>query len=326
MMTSTSGSWKRRLGEVALWTGASSLVLTAHLAAAAVLLRHDTEESGDLAPPAAIMIELAAEPEAAATGETIVSEETQDSLEVKSEQTEPVEQGELIPEARPVPETEPTPEPQPEPPLETAMLKPEPPPIEQPPEPVQETTQTIPQEKPEPVEQPVEEQLAMLEHVEVPLPAMRPRPEQSKPEIAKKPEPKTERKAEPRKPKPQPPAAKAAVQAKAEVQESTRTAAAATSSVTGTSSVSPAKWQAKLASHLARQRGKCPANGRGSTAYVSFRIDTSGNLSGVSLARSSGFGDFDDYMVDLVRRASPVPPPPSGIGNKVTVPLGYRNC
>ncbi|WP_312222081.1 TonB family protein [Rhizobium rhizoryzae] len=322
MMTSTAGRWKRRLGEAALWTGASSLVLTAHLAAAAVLLRHEPEESGDLAPPAAIMIELAAVPEAAATEETVVSEETQDSLEVKTEQSEPVEQAELTPDAQPVPEPEPTPEPPAEQPLETAMLKPEPPPIEEKPEPVQETTQTIPQEIPEPVEQPAEQQLTMLEHVEVPLPAARPAPETPKPVVTQKPEKKVEQ----RKPKPQPPAAKAAVQAKADVQESTRTAAAATSSATGTSSVSPAKWQAKLAAHLARQRGKCPANGRGSTAYVSFRIDGGGNLSAVSLARSSGFGDFDDYMVDLVRRASPVPPPPSGIGNKVTVPLGYRNC
>ncbi|MCJ8507653.1 TonB family protein [Rhizobium lemnae] len=307
MMTSTAGRWKRRLGEAALWTGAGSLVLTAHLAAAAVLLRHEPEESGDLAPPAAIMIELAAVPEAAATEETVVSEDTQDSLEVKTEQSEPVEQAELTPDAQPVP-------------------KPEPPQIEEKAEPVQETTQTIPQEILEPVEQPVEQQLTIFEHAEVPLPTARPSPVTPRPVVAQKPEPKPEKKVEQRQPKPQPPAAKAAVQAKADVQESTRTAAAATSSTTGTSSVSPAKWQAKLAAHLARQRGKCPANGRGSTAYVSFRIDGGGNLSAVSLARSSGFGDFDDYIVDLVRRASPVPPPPSGIGNKVTVPIGYRNC
>lgn len=322
MMSSTSIGWKRRLGEITLWAGASSLVLTAHLAAAAVLLRHEPEDAGDNAPPAAIMIELAPEPEAAATDESVISEQTQDSVEVKSEQSEPVEEAELTPEPQPAPSIEPTPEPTPEPPLETAMVQPEPPPLEEMPEPVQETTQTIPEQIPEPVE----EQLTMLEHVEVPLPAVRPAPVPPKPEVAKRPEPKPEKKAEQRKPKPQPPAAKAAIQAKAEVQESTRTAAAATSSAVGTSSASPARWQAKLAAHLARQRGKCPANGRGSTAYVNFRIDASGNLTGVSLARSSGFGDFDDYMVDLVRRASPVPAPPAGIGNKVTVPLGYRNC
>lgn len=298
-----------RLGEVSLWAGACGVVLAAHLAAATVLLQEEPEETGDLSPPAAIMIELAAEPEAAVTDDTVISEQIQDAQEVKTDQQEPVEQADV--------------EPEPQPPVETAQAEPdpEPQPVE---EPAPEMTQTIPEE-PEPVEKPAEEQLAMLEHVEVPLPVVRPPPVEDKPEAAEKEEPK-KKVVERRKPKPQPPESKAAVQAKADVNQANRTAAAATSSSTGGSSISPARWQSKLAAHLARQRGKCPAAGRSSTAYVTFRIDDSGNLSGVSLSRSSGYSDFDRYMVDLVRRASPVPPPPAGIGNKVTVPLGYKNC
>ena len=317
-------SRRARLGEAALWTSACLVVLTAHLAAAAVMLRQEPSDDADASPPAAIMIELAPEPEAAVTEETVVSEEIQDSQEVKSETVEPVEE----PPPEPVPTPEPVVEPVPDPPKEVAEVPPEQPLIDEPEpeEPVQETTQTIPEDVPEPVEEPVE-QLALLDNVEVPLPVIRPE-EIEEPKEVKKEEPKEIKKkvAERPKPKPPAPAAKAAEQAKAEVRQSDRTAAAANSNSPAGSSVSPARWQSKLAAHLGRQRGKCPAAGRGSTAYVTFRIDGSGNLSSVSLARSSGYGDFDQYMVDLVRRASPVPPPPPGIPGKVTVPLGYRNC
>lgn len=320
-----------KLGEAALWSSACTVVLAAHLAAAAVMLREEPVESADAAQPAAIMIELAPEPEAVETEETQVSEETQDSQEVKSETTEPVK------EPPPEPVAEPAPEPPPQPPEEVAETKEPPPPepvIEEPKpeEPVEETTQAIPEKPPEPIEEPVDEtaeqQLALLQNVEVPLPVVRPpEVEEPKPEtVQEKPKPVEKKVVRAQKPKPQSPAAKAAQQAKAEVQQSNRTAAAATSTSLGGSSISPARWQTKLAAHLGRQRGRCPAAGRGSTAYVTFRIDDGGNLSAVSLARSSGFGDFDSYMVDLVRRASPVPPPPAGIGNKVTVPLGYKNC
>jgi protein TonB len=316
-----------RFGEAALWSSACVVVLAAHLAAGAAMLRQDPVEDAEAAPPAAIMIELAAEPEAAAVDETLIATDQQDSQEVKSESVEPVE------EPPPEPVQQPVNEPEPQPPEEVAEL-PEPPPPEEPvvedipEEPVQEITQTIPEEPPEPVDLPAQEQLAALENVEVPLPSVRPDVIEEKKEEAKKEDPKPVQKkvAERPKPKPPAPAAKAAQQAKAEVQQSNRTAAPATSNSLAGSSMSPARWQTRLAAHLGRQRGKCPAAGRGSTAYVTFRIDGGGNLAGVSLARSSGYADFDQYMVDLVRRASPVPPPPPGIGNKVTVPLGYRNC
>ena len=321
-----------KLGEVALWSSACTVVLAAHLAAAAVMLREEPVESADAAQPAAIMIELAPEPEAAETEETLVSEETQDSQEVKSETTEPVK------EPPPEPVTEPAPEPPPQPPEEVAETKEPPPPepvIEEPKpeEPVEETTQAIPEKPPEPIEEPVDEtaeqQLALLQNLEVPLPVVRPpEVEEPKPEtVQEKPKPVEKKVVRAQKPKPQSPAAKAAQQAKAEVQQSNRTAAAATSTSLGGNSISPARWQAKLYAHLSRQRGgRCPAAGRGNTVYVSFRIDEVGNISAVSLAKSSGHADFDSYMVDLVRRAPPGPPPPPGISNKVLVPLISKNC
>ncbi|WP_234905883.1 TonB family protein [Affinirhizobium pseudoryzae] len=316
-------SRRARLGEAALWTCACVVVLTAHLAAAAVMLREEPSADADASPPAAIMIELAPEPEAAVTEETVVSEEMQDSQEVKSDTVEPVEE----PPPDPVPTPDPVVEPVPDPPKEVTEATPEEPVIEEPePEEPVQTAKTIPEDVPEPIKEPVE-QLALLDNVDVPLPVIRPE-EIEEPKEVRKEEPKPVKKkvAERPKPKPPAPAAKAAEQAKAEVRQSDRTAAAANSNSPAGSSVSPARWQSKLAAHLGRQRGKCPAAGRGSTAYVTFRIDGSGNLSGVSLSRSSGYGDFDQYMVDLVRRASPVPPPPPGIPGKVTVPLGYRNC
>ncbi|WP_377298593.1 energy transducer TonB [Rhizobium sp. SGZ-381] len=319
-----------KLGEAALWSGACATVLAAHLAAASVMLREEPEDTAEASQPAAIMIELAPEPEATQTDETLVAEDQQDSEEVKSDTTQPVD------EPLPEPVVEPAPEPPPEPPQEVAET-PEPPPepvMEEPKpeEPVKEVTETIPEKPPEPIEetvdQPAEQQLALLQNVEVPLPVVRPpEVEEQKPEITEeKPKPVEKKVVRAEKPRPKPPASKAAQQAKAEVQQSDRTAAAATSTSLGGSSLSPARWQTKLAAHLGRQRGRCPATGRGSTAYVTFRIDDGGNLSAVSLARSSGYSDFDNYMVELVRRASPVPPPPAGIGNKVTVPLGYKNC
>ncbi|MCO5732889.1 energy transducer TonB [Rhizobium sp. SSA_523] len=328
-MTPLEKSRRARLGEGALWTGACLAVLTAHLAAAAVMLRQEPIEAADAAPPAAIMIELAPEPEAAAVDETVVSEELQDSQEVVSETTTPVEE----PPPEPVPE--PTPEPLPEPPKEVVEPPPEPPVPEEevtPEEVVEPPAPTVPEQPPEPKPEPepqpeAVEQLTLLDNVEVPLPTVRP-PVVEEPKEQKKEEPKPVRRkvVERKAAKPPAPAAKAAEQAKAQVRQSDRTAAAANSRSASGSSISPARWQSKLASHLARQRGRCPAAGRGSTAYVTFRIDGSGNLSGVSLSRSSGFDDFDRYMVDLVRRASPVPPPPPGISGRVTVPLGYRNC
>src|SRR3546814_17005521 len=85
-----------RLGELALWTGASILVLAVHIGAAAAILHQEPVDAGDNAPPAAIMIELAAAPEAANTEEDQIAEQTDSSQEVQSANLQPVVEPEPI--------------------------------------------------------------------------------------------------------------------------------------------------------------------------------------------------------------------------------------
>lgn len=101
-------SRRSRLGEVALWATAAMLTLTVHAGAAYYLLQEPEEPAGDSAPPAAIMIELAALPEAVQTEDTVEANDQVEQQEVMSNVTEPVE--EPVPE-EPQPEPEPVPEP-----------------------------------------------------------------------------------------------------------------------------------------------------------------------------------------------------------------------
>jgi len=85
--------------------------------------------------------------------------------------------------------------------------------------------------------------------------------------------------------------------------------------------ISPAKWQSRLMAHLERRKPR--SKGERGTAYVSFRIDSSGNVSGIRLARSSGAPKIDQAALALVRRASPVPAPPPGVPSQITVPIKF---
>lgn len=57
------------------------------------------------------------------------------------------------------------------------------------------------------------------------------------------------------------------------------------------------------------RQARSPARGR---VLVSFSISSSGGLSAVSVARSSGNAALDRVALDHIRRAAPFPPPPSG--------------
>ncbi|MGI2033032.1 energy transducer TonB family protein [Rhizobium panacihumi] len=301
-----------RFGEAALWGTAGLVVLALHIGAGFYLMQQTEVAAGDNAPPPAIMIELAPEPEAATPEETQISEQTENSEEIKSDTPEPVE---------PQPETpqEVTP---PEPPPPEPVVEEQPP--EPTPEPVQEVTETVPEEPPEPQVDPiVEEQMAALDNVEVPLPMMRPpEPVEKKPE-----EPVKKKVAEKPRPKKQAPASKASQEAKVDANQSNRTAAQQTSTSTSSApSISPQRWQGRLAAHLERRK-KYPAAARSrreeGTASVRFQIDSSGNVLSVSLSRSSGSDALDQEVLALLKRASPVPAPPAGVNKTITVPIRF---
>jgi protein TonB len=303
-----------RMAELTLWSSAAALILSAHVGLAALMMQEDPESPAENAPPAAIMIDLAPEPVAANTQEDQVAPDTADAEEVKSEETQPVEDPPPI--EQPTPEPEPAPDPvaeappEPvEPPPEVAEETPEPEPA--PPE----VAELPPEPTPEPVEKvdPIEEQVtAALENVEVPLPTMRPPPPEKLAEA--KPRPKDDAKKIQRAKQQQRQAQKEMAEAKLQTEQAERTAATQTTSGSTMSSVTPARWKSRVQAKLARNARRCPGSGTG-TAAVRFKFDGDGNVTGISLSRSSGDPAIDDYIVSAVRRASPIPAPPSGVAS-----------
>lgn len=294
--------------ELTLWGVAGLASLAVHIGGAAWVMREMPVEMADSAPPPAIMVELAPEPEAINTEMNEISEQMENSLEVNSETIEPVEQPEEIFE-QPNPD-----EIQPEQPVEEIA--------EAEPEPV-ETLE--PEPEPEPETDPVEEQvLTELENVEVPIPVFRPQQVEEKP--VEKPKPKKKELAKKPERKKPAPSSKASTEAAAQVTQSNRNAANQRTAGMGFGSVSPAKWQSRLMAHLERRKrypSGARSRGEQGTAYVRFRIDDAGNVLSASLARSSGFPELDNEVVEMVRRASPVPAPPPGVNKTITAPVRF---
>ncbi len=302
----------RALGELLLWTTAALCVAAVHAGAVALLMREPDMVAEDAAPPAAIMIELAPEPVAEVTQEEQIVPDQVDAEEIKTASHEPVPE----PVEEPLPE--PMPQPVPEPPVEDV--------VEQLPEPVIEPPPMVPEPLPEPVEKidPIEQMvMAQLENVAVPIPVVRPPPPK---QVKEKPKKAPEKKRA-EKPRTAPlPASQAARKAKVEVAQSDRTAAKVTSSGGGRN-VSPAKWQSRLMSHLERRKrypSEARSNREEGTVYVRFRIDDGGNVLSVSLSRSSGHSSLDQAVLDMVRRASPVPAPPPGVSKTITAPVRFN--
>ena len=311
-------AWSRQLagisaGALALWLFAATVVLAAHTAAGWWIMQDRAEAMADAAPPAAIMIDLAEMAAAPAAVEEQIAPDEVDAEAAEAVEAEPVEEIEIAEAVEPVEEVVETP---PDEVVETPLEE-----IEEV-EPVETVEEIVPDEA-EPVET-IEEMVAALDPVEVPLPVLRPEPE-------KKPEPKVQPRRKPEqvreRPKPKP-AAPSAEKRRAQVQaprESQR-AAAPQNSRGAASSVSPARWQARLASHLERRK-RYPAaakrQGQQGTAQVRFTVDASGNVQSVSLVRSSGVALLDEEVVALVRRASPVPAPPPGVNRTIVVPIRF---
>jgi len=91
--------------------------------------------------------------------------------------------------------------------------------------------------------------------------------------------------------------------------------------------MSPATWKSRLMARLERaKRYPSGARRRGEEgiAYVSFAIDGEGRVLSAQLARSSGHVELDEEVLALVRRASPLPPPPPGVPSTITAPVRFN--
>lgn len=304
-------SRQSRLGEIALWSVAALVMISVHAAGAYYLMQEKPEEQGDNAPQAAIMIELAALPEAVNTEETVEANDEVETEEVKSNVTQPVEEP---------PPVEPPPEPVPEPVVDEPPVEPEPTP-EVPPEvvqqPVEEPAPPEPVQEVDPIEQ---QQVAELENVEVPLPVLRPPPPppvQKKVEKEKEPEKKRVQK-----PTPAPQQSQRRDIAKAEATQSDRTAASRNSAGSASSSVSPADWASKVQSAVARRivRG---AGRSGMTVTVSFVVQNDGSIGRLSVVKSTGDEAVDAKIKSSIGRASVSTPPP-GAQTSFVVPVQIR--
>lgn len=89
-----------------------------------------------------------------------------------------------------------------------------------------------------------------------------------------------------------------------------------------------AAWKGLVAAHINRKK-RYPAEARGSgTVSVSFTIDRNGQVLSARLSGSSGTSAFDLEALALLRRASPLPAPPSGFGGEtisLSIPLRFKN-
>jgi len=114
--------------------------------------------------------------------------------------------------------------------------------------------------------------------------------------------------------------AAAAARASAAAAAAGRAAAAAASAA-----ASSASWRASLMAHLNRYK-RFPPGASAGVVSVSFTIDRSGGVRAAHLARSSGNSILDAEAVAMVRRASPVPAPPAGVGGSlmaIAVPIRF---
>ncbi len=268
------------------WTTAALVVVSAHGGLAWVALSWRPNEAAAGAPEPAVMIELAA-----------VS---------------------VAPEAPP---SELPPAPQP------TETEPEPPPPEPEPEPIKEAEPPPPEPEPEP--EPVqlpEPEIKLPEIPQLPDPAavLAPPPPPKPPErpkvVERKPVPPKPKVVERRRPvERQKPRAERAVAPP----PSPAQAAAPASAPAGSSAApaqSTASWRGMLIAHLNRYK-RFPPGARTGTAQVAFSIDRGGRVLSARLAGSSGDPALDDEAVSMIRRASPVPAPPSGVGGGGAIAL-----
>jgi protein TonB len=199
----------------------------------------------------------------------------------------------------------------------------------EPPEPAPELPRPLAEELPSPVPPPpdlaapLEDMLPPIDMTPVEtaaVPVARPR---ARPENLPRP-PTSEPERVARQPEKQPPQEQRR-QARAAAPPAPK-AAAPQNSRGSAGTMSPATWKSRLMARLERaKRYPSGARRRGEqgTAYVSFALDAQGRVLSAQLARSSGHAELDEEVLALVRRASPLPPPPPGVPGTITAPVRF---
>lgn len=200
---------------------------------------------------------------------------------------------------------------------------------EVPPDPLAKEEEVPP---PDPLPQPEEPLPEVAESpapdIEVPLPPPPPPlpPELEQPE--KKPEPPKERpkpKPKPKEKSDKPPAPRTSAAPSINAPPSDRIAAPS-AGASSANSRAPANWRSRLMGHLNRHKRYPASESSSGKARVAFSINRSGQVLGARLVGSSGNSAFDEEAVAMVRRASPVPPPPPevpGATINFTVPVDF---
>lgn len=90
------------------------------------------------------------------------------------------------------------------------------------------------------------------------------------------------------------------------------------------------RWQRRIVAHLAKFKRYPPsarASRREGTVVMSFSIDRSGNVTRKGVTKGSGSGILDEAALEILRKASPLPPPPSSIDNdefNLNLPVEYN--
>jgi protein TonB len=91
-----------------------------------------------------------------------------------------------------------------------------------------------------------------------------------------------------------------------------------------------AKWQRELVAHLGRFKTyPAAARDRRETGQIMLRfdLDRAGQVSNAAISRSSGHTRLDWAALDMLRRAAPLPPPPSsvpGVKIELVVPVRFQ--
>jgi protein TonB len=128
-------------------------------------------------------------------------------------------------------------------------------------------------------------------------------------------------------------ASQASVAARPQKVENAATAEKSAAPMAGLSQVdarTKAKWQRELVAHLGRFKTYPAASrDRRETGQIMLRfdLDRAGQVSNAAVSRSSGHARLDGAALDMLRRAAPLPPPPSSVaGTKIelVVPVKFQ--